>query len=96
MAVGLFGQGKYLYLLGRRFNGETTEWSLSQIDPKDPDSRHIRQVRLPTAAHHLSVVPGRDYWYFFERGEVKGSTGRRMSVIGMAFGRETPRDRGGR
>jgi len=71
MAVGLFGEGKYLYLLGRRFNGETTEWSLFQIDPKDPDSRHIREVRLPTVAHHLSVAPGKDYWYFFERGEVR-------------------------
>ena len=72
MAVGLFGEGKYLYLLGRRFTGEGTEWSLSQIDPKDPDSRHIHEVRLPTTAHHLSVVPGGDYWYFFERGEVRG------------------------
>jgi hypothetical protein len=70
MAVGLFGQGKYLYLLGRRFTGEHTEWSLFKIDPNE--SKIGREIRLPTTAHHLTVVPGDDSWYLFERGEVKG------------------------
>jgi len=70
MAVGLFGQGKFLYLLTRRPEAGATEWSLFQIDPKKPKA--IGEVRLPTSAHHLSVVPGPDYWYLIERGEVKG------------------------
>lgn len=68
--VGLFGQGKYLYLLARHSDGAETQWSLFQIDPSSTSQKPV-ELRLPTKAHHLSVVPGPDSWYFFERGEVK-------------------------
>jgi hypothetical protein len=79
MVVGLFGQGKFIYALTRRPDGEKTEWSLFQIDPKNPKT--TGEVRLPTTAHHLSVVPGPDYWYLFERGEVKGWGDQRIDTL---------------
>lgn len=71
MAAGLFGQGKYLYLLTRQPDpeGNGTEWLLHKIDPNVPHP--LDAVRLPTHASHLSVVVGPDYWHFFERGHVR-------------------------
>jgi hypothetical protein len=70
IAVGLFGQGKLLYLLARQpdQSGDGTEWRLYQIDPNKSETTGF--VRLPTHASHLSVVVGRDFWYVFERGPV--------------------------
>jgi hypothetical protein len=71
MAAGLFGQGKYLYLLTRRPSpAGGTEWLLHQIDPRKPQI--LGAVRIPSTASHLSVGVGRDEWYFIERGEVRG------------------------
>jgi len=71
MAVGLFGQGKFLYLLTRQpdFQGGGTEWLMHKIDPSRP--KDIESVRLPTAKDFLSVAIGPRYWYFFERGPVR-------------------------
>ena len=72
MVVGLFGQDSMLYVLAREQNPEdgTTQWLLFQIDPDKPEP--LGEVRLPTKAAHLTLVPGPDYWYIFERGEVRG------------------------
>lgn len=72
MVVGLFGQDSMLYVLAREQNPEdgTTQWRLFQIDPDKP--KPLGEVRLPTKAAHLTLVPGPDYWYIFERGKVRG------------------------
>lgn len=71
MIVGLFGQGKFLYLLAREPDaGQGQQWFLFQINPAEPKPRG--RVRLPTTANHLSVAVGPDYWYLFERGGVRG------------------------
>jgi len=71
MVAGIFGQGKFLYLLTRQPDpeGNGTEWLLHKIDPNE--SRPLDAVRLPTHASHLSVVAGTDYWHLFERGHVR-------------------------
>jgi hypothetical protein len=69
MVSGLFGQGKFLYLLTRKPDlSGGTEWLLHQIDPQK--SRLLGAVRLPTKANHLSVAVSTGEWYFVERGEV--------------------------
>jgi hypothetical protein len=71
MVVGLFGQGKFLYLLAREPDGgDGQQWLIYKISPKE--SKPLGVVRLPTTANHLSVIPGADYWYVFERGVVRG------------------------
>lgn len=76
MAVGLFGQGKMLYLLTREPNpvGSGTQWLLHRIDSRN--KRLDGVVRLPTTSNHLTVVPGgqgpSEYWYLLERGPVEG------------------------
>lgn len=69
MVAGLFGQGKFLYLLARRPSGAGTEWLLFQIDPGKPEV--TAELRLPTHANHLTVATDSTHWYFFERGEVR-------------------------
>lgn len=71
MAYGLFGQGKFLYLLTRQPNlyGLGTQWLLHKIDPIE--SRLLGAVRVPTTVNHLSVAVGPHEWYFIERGEVR-------------------------
>ena len=75
MAAGLFGQGKYLYLLARQPDklmdpsGKTPAWFLYKISPSNPE--HLGVVRLPTSAKYLSIVVGTDFWYLFERGSVR-------------------------
>jgi hypothetical protein len=69
--AGLYAQDGYLYLLTRKPAGEgQTAWTLHQIDPAG-DGSVLGSVRLPTAAHHLTVIPTPDRgWLFIERGEV--------------------------
>lgn len=67
--VGLYAQGRLLYLLTReRQQDDTTLWLLHQIDPV----REVilgKPIPLPTKAAHLTVVPG-STWTFFEKGPV--------------------------
>lgn len=71
MPVGLYGQGEMLYLLTRRPDpaGGGTAWFLHQIDPAR--DQVVGSVRLPTTAHHLTVVPSPGSWFVFEKGPVK-------------------------
>lgn len=71
MVAGLFGQGKYLYLLTRQPDpkGQGTEWLLHKIDPNV--AKPLGAIRLPTRASHLSIVVGPDYWHLFERGHIR-------------------------
>ena len=67
MVAGIFGQGKYLYLLTRQPFGSETQWLLHQIDPDA--QRILGTVRLPTTAAFLSIAVAPDNWYLFERQE---------------------------
>jgi hypothetical protein len=77
MPVGLYavedpatGAGA-LYLLARQpAAGTSTTWWLVQLDPASGAER--ARVRLPTAAAHLIVAPGRTAWAFIEKGPVEG------------------------
>lgn len=67
--AGLYAQDGYLYLLAREpaSSGKTTWW-LYQIDPAGSGSV-LGRVRLPTNAHHLTVIPTPDRgWMLIERG----------------------------
>ncbi|MEA2694514.1 MAG: hypothetical protein QOJ16_3901 [Acidobacteriota bacterium] len=68
VVAGLFAQDGMLYLLVRKAG----DWFLYQIDPaKDKILSPEGGVRLPTTAHHLTVVPSKAEWYFIERGPVE-------------------------
>lgn len=71
MPVGLYGQGEMLYLLTRKPDTaqEGIAWFLHQIDPARDEV--VGGVRLPTSAHHLTVVPGPGSWFVFEKGPVE-------------------------
>lgn len=69
MIAGLFGHGKFLYLLTREPEGEGTKWLLHKIDPMQSEA--LGAVRLPTTANHLSIAVGPSEWYLVERGEVR-------------------------
>ena len=71
MPVGLYGQGRYIYLLTRRplIGQDGTEWRLHQIDPIA--DRLTGAIKLPTSANHLTVVPAIDAWYFLEKDSVE-------------------------
>jgi len=70
MPAGLYAQDGMLYLLTRKPDGKAkTAWWLYQIDPQKDVI--LGRVQLPTAAHHLTVVPGETSWSFFERGPVE-------------------------
>jgi hypothetical protein len=69
---GLYSQGGQLYLLARKPDGTGgTAWLLYQIDP-DKKSISSKPLRLPTSAHHLTVVPSEEAWILIERGPVVG------------------------
>jgi hypothetical protein len=69
--VGLCtGPDGFLYLLTRqpaKLAGRT-DWWLHRIDPED--GRVTGKAHLPTSAKHLTVVPGPDRFFLFERGDV--------------------------
>lgn len=67
--VGLYGQGKFLYVLSRRPDRGGTQWTLIKIDPKR--DRIIARIALPSSANHLAVVPGPKHWAFLEKGPVE-------------------------
>jgi hypothetical protein len=66
---GLFAQDGMLYLLVRKAG----DWFLYKIDPtKDKILSPEGGIHLPTtSAHHLTVVPSKNSWYFIERGPVE-------------------------
>ena len=68
LAVGLYGQGAYLYLLARKPAGQGTLWQLWQIDPQRDTI--IRSMTLPTQANHLFLAPGPINWAVIEKGPV--------------------------
>jgi hypothetical protein len=71
LAVGLFGQDKYLYVLTRENpTGASTRWMLHQIDSEKSVLRGA--MILPTNASFLSIAVTPDNWYIFERGNVLG------------------------
>lgn len=72
MISGVVGHGDFLYLLTREPGpGSGTRWRLHQIDPiRD---KLLRQMRLPTSANSLIVVPGEKLWAFIEKGPITGS-----------------------
>lgn len=72
MISGVLGQGRFLYLLTREPGPNSeTRWLLHQIDPVADEL--VWQVRIPTPASHLIVVPGEERWAFVEKGSVTGS-----------------------
>lgn len=68
--AGLYGWNGNLYLLWRSMRGDQHEWWLSKFDPEN--GNHIGQVKLPSSANHLLVVPGPRYWALVHKGPVKG------------------------
>ena len=70
MPVAVYGQGDNLYVLYRAPAALRTRWSLMTIDAKQ--DRILGEIKLPTAAHHLVVVPGEKHWALVEKGEVLG------------------------
>jgi hypothetical protein len=70
MPAGLYAWGRDLYLLSRRPVGGSTEWRLSRIDPVR--DRIAETTILPSRAHHLFAIPGKDKWAFVEKGVARG------------------------
>ena len=65
-AVGVYGQGAYLYLLTRKPTGQGNLWQLWQIDPQRDTV--IRSMTLPTQASHVFLAPGPISWAIIEKG----------------------------
>ncbi len=73
MAAGIYAWDDRLYLLAKHAmaaNRETAWW-LIEVDPKN-EGREISRIRLPTAAAHLTIVPGNEFWALIEKGKVQG------------------------
>ena len=70
MPVELYAWGKDLYLLSRRPLGGSTEWRLSRIDVEA--DRIAETTIIPSRAHHLFAIPGKDQWAFVEKGVARG------------------------
>jgi hypothetical protein len=68
MPAGLFAWESTLYLLSRRFENNQRQWFLSRIDPVEEEL--LWTVRVPSSAHHLTVIPGPVEWAFLEKGPV--------------------------
>lgn len=79
MAVGLYGQGRFLYLLTREpESGEKTKWLLHQIDARA--GTVTGRVRLPTSSKNLTIVPAPSAWHVFERGSLSDLDGVRTLI----------------
>lgn len=69
LPVSLLGDGKKLYLLSREPRGAAgTLWRLHRIDPL-LDRLEVT-LFLPTAAPHLSLIPGPERWALLSQGRV--------------------------
>lgn len=70
MPAGLYAQDGMLYLLTRTPEGNgKTAWWLHKIDPEK--DAILGQVKLPTTANHLTLVPAGKSWIAIERGPVE-------------------------
>lgn len=67
MPVGLYGQGKFVYLLTRDPEA-CSPWSIFKIDPTS--DRVVGSVSLPSLARHLTLMPGDPHWIVIEKGVV--------------------------
>jgi len=76
MPVGLYYQGKYLYVLSRRPGSRP--WTLSVIDPEL--DRWLGSVEVPSGARHLAAVPGAT-WAFIEKSSLEGW--QRQTIYGV-------------
>jgi hypothetical protein len=72
MAAGLYGWNGRLFVLARRPGAASDEtvWSLTRIDPQRDEV--VGTLELPTAAAHLTVIPGPRHWAILEKGPVRG------------------------
>ena len=70
MPVGLFSQGRTLYILWRKPSHQGVQWILSSIDPRK--DLYTGSMEIPIKADHVVVVPGDQNWAFIEKGPVKG------------------------
>ena len=71
MVAGILGHGSSVFLLTREPSTEATLWSLWPVAPSR-DKVDSRQLKLPTAANHINLVPGLNSWYIIEKGPVRG------------------------
>lgn len=72
MPFALYGRGNSLYVLTRRprTSGTGVLWQLHGIDPVRDRVTH--SVELPTAAPHIVVAAGPDWWAVLEKQRVTG------------------------
>jgi hypothetical protein len=70
MPAGIYGgEDGFLYLMTRQPAPRgATDWTLYRIDAEG--NKILGHGSLRTKAKHLTVVPSKNAWYFFERGEV--------------------------
>lgn len=71
VAVGLYGQGNFLYLLTRQpdVSRDGTTWILHRINPRN--EQVLGSVVLETKAPHISLIPGEEEWAIVEKGRVE-------------------------
>jgi tetratricopeptide (TPR) repeat protein len=69
--AGLYAAGGSLFILRRPNdqNARDASWTLEEVDPEQ--GTLLRTIRLPTSAHHLTVIPGATRWALIQRGIVK-------------------------
>lgn len=83
MPTGLYGwkEGRkgYLYLVVREPDASGTRWTIFKIDPDSDEV--VGSARLPTRAHHLTVVPGTKRWAFIEQGRVESWVRQRIDRV---------------
>lgn len=73
MIAGIYGWEDELYLLFHRPNrggaGKPSVWSLVRFDP---DTESLGEwIALPTAAPHITVIPGPESWAVLEKSRVR-------------------------
>ena len=62
--AGLYADEDRLYLLVRDATGDAVVWDLHRIDPEL--DAVVSQLRLPTNAPHVGLLPGSRYWVLLE------------------------------
>lgn len=62
--AGLYADRDSLYVLMRDATGDGVVWDLHRIDPEL--DAVVGQIRLPTNAPHVGLLPGRKYWVLEE------------------------------
>ena len=67
MPTGIFGWEQQLYVLSRSPMDGATSWKLSRFDLS---GEPVAEMRIPSSAANLTVVPGPKTWAFVEKGPV--------------------------